>query len=68
LYRVAIHQAACSIILAHNHPSGNLNPSETDIKLTNKVKAAGKIIGIELFDHIIFSDEGFYSFANEGML
>ena len=69
LYRNAIHRAVGGgIILSHNHPSGNLSPSEADIKLTNRVKEAGKIIDIPLIDHIIFTDEGHYSFANEGLL
>src|ERR1035437_2087945 len=69
IYRMAIHKAVGGgIIISHNHPSGNLNPSEADNKLTKKIKEAGKIIGIELIDHIIFTDEGFYSYANEGCL
>ena len=69
IFRMAIHQAVGGgIILAHTHPSGNLNPSEADIRLTRKVKNAGEIIDIRLMDHIIFTEEGFYSFANEGVL
>ena len=68
VFRIAIHRAAGNILLAHNHPSGNFNPSDADIKLTKKIRASGKILNIELIDHIIFSDEGFYSFANEGYL
>jgi len=69
IFRMAIHKAVGGgIILAHNHPSGNLKPSEADIRLTRKVKNAGDIIDICLMDHIIFTDEGFYSFANEGVL
>jgi DNA repair protein RadC len=68
IFRVAIHCAANSIILLHNHPSGNLTPSDSDVKLTKKIKEAGRILNIELIDHIIFSEEGFYSFANEGHL
>lgn len=69
IFRQAIHQAVGGgIIIFHNHPSGNIQPSDADIKLTRKVKEAGRIIGIQLIDHIIFSDEGHYSFANEGML
>lgn len=66
LYRFAIHKAvAGGIILAHNHPSGNLKPSTSDFKITKQIKKAGEIIGIKLLDHVIFSDEGFYSFVNE---
>jgi DNA repair protein RadC len=69
IFRMAIHQAVGGgIILAHNHPSGNLKPSEADIRLTKRVKNAGEIIDIHLMDHIIFTEEGFYSFVNEGML
>lgn len=68
IFRMAIHKAAYSIILAHNHPSGNVNPSETDIRLTKKIKQSGIILNIFLIDHIIICAEGFYSFANEGML
>ncbi len=65
IYRMAVHQAAGIIIIAHTHPSGNLEPSEVDKKLTNKIREAGRILAIEMIDHIIFTDEGFYSFANE---
>jgi DNA repair protein RadC len=69
IFRMAIHQAVGGgIILAHNHPSGNLNPSEADIRLTRRVKNAGEIIDIRLMDHIIFTEDGFYSFANEGVI
>ena len=56
------------IIIAHNHPSGNLIPSEADKKLTKNIKDAGNIIRIPLIDHIIFSEDCFYSFADEGLL
>jgi len=68
IFRMSIHQAASAIILVHNHPSGNLFPSEEDKRLTKKIKEAGKIIGIPLIDHIIFCEDGFYSFADEGMM
>ena len=69
IFRMAIHKAVGGgIIISHTHPSGNLKPSDADIKLTRNIKEAGKIIGIQLIDHIIFSGEGFYSFANEGCL
>lgn len=57
-----------AIILAHNHPSGTLKPSATDIKITDKVKAACKVMDIEILDHLIITDEGFFSFADEGMI
>jgi len=67
IYRMAVYRAVGGgIIIAHTHPSGNLEPSEVDKKLTNKIREAGRILEIQLIDHIIFTDEGFYSFANEG--
>lgn len=68
IFRRAIIHAVSSIIVAHNHPSGNKQPSQEDIVVTKKLREAGKIIEIELTDHIIFTHEEFYSFANEGML
>lgn len=68
IFSIALKCVACGIIVAHNHPSGNLKPSETDIALTRKIKEAGKLLDITLFDHIILSNEGYYSFADEGLL
>ncbi len=59
---------ASGIIIAHNHPSGNLNPSETDKSFTRKVRDAGKLLEIQLLVHIIVTSEGHYSFADEGAL
>jgi DNA repair protein RadC len=59
---------ASSIIISHNHPSGNLSPSEQDRQLTQKIKEAGNYLDLPLFDHIIVTAEGFYSFADEGLL
>ena len=67
LYRNSIIFGASRIILAHNHPSGSTNPSSEDIKVTNAMVKAGKIIDIEILDHIIIGD-GFYSFAEAGKL
>lgn len=64
IFQVALLANAAGIILAHNHPSGNLNPSQTDIKLTKNVKEAGKIIGITLLDHLIITKEFHYSMAD----
>lgn len=63
LFAIALKAAACSIILAHNHPSGNIQPSREDIKLTEKLIEAGKILDITVLDHIIFSglDNSFYA-------
>jgi DNA repair protein RadC len=54
--------------LSHNHPSGNLKPSQQDIDLTRKVKLAGNFLDIPVYDHLIVTDNGFYSFADEGIL
>ncbi len=57
---------AAAVICAHNHPSGNTDPSPDDREVTDILKKAGKILGIELLDHIIFSEAGFYSFLEKG--
>ncbi len=67
IFKAAIENNASSIILCHNHPSGNLKPSEADIKLTKKLKEAGTMLDISVLDHIIIGDEKFYSFADEGL-
>lgn len=64
----AIKSLAVSIILSHNHPSGNLKPSRADEELTQKIKVAAAYHDIKVIDHIIISSEGYYSFANEGLL
>jgi len=68
IFTVALNCAASGIILAHNHPSGNLNPSEQDKAITKKLKDAGKLLDINLLDHMILTDESFYSFADEGQI
>lgn len=68
IFKNALDRLSSGIILAHNHPSGSLKPSEQDIKLTRNLRDAGKIIDILVLDHIIISDAGFFSFADEGML
>ena len=68
IFKTASEKLASSIILCHNHPSGNLLPSEQDIKLTRKAVEAGKIMDILVADHIIISGKGYFSFADEGML
>jgi len=60
----ALKANASHIILAHNHPSGNLAPSDADFKITNKIKEAGKLLDIEMSDHLIVSNDGFYSFSD----
>lgn len=68
VYIRAIVNSTNSIIVAHNHPSGNMKPSSNDDKLTKSLKEAGKIIGIQLLDHLIFCDNEFYSYAENGNL
>lgn len=68
IFSVALKTLACGIIMCHNHPSGNLNPSESDKRLTKQVEEAGKHLNITLVDHIILTEGGFYSFADESML
>jgi len=64
----AIRVAACSMILVHNHPSGSLTPSRPDEELTNKIREGAKYFDIKVLDHLIISSEGYYSFADEGLL
>ena len=64
----AILSNATALIACHNHPSGNLYPSASDDAITKKMKEACKIFDIRLFDHIIITDESYYSFADEGCL
>lgn len=64
----AITDRACSVIVAHNHPSGSLSPSKEDKSMTGILKSAGHILGIDLLDHIIFSRKGYYSFLEHGEL
>ena len=59
VYQVALKACACSIILAHNHPSGNLTPSDADQQITRKIKDAGKILEIQVLDHLIVTSESF---------
>ncbi|WP_306551061.1 JAB domain-containing protein [Daejeonella sp.] len=64
---VALKTLASGLILAHNHPSGNLKPSEADKQITSKIRQAAKLLDIELLDHIIISSEGYYSFTDDGI-
>ncbi len=64
----AISDRAAGIIIAHNHPSGQLRPSDADLRITRRLREVGDLIGIELLDHLIISKEGFLSFRNEGLL
>ena len=68
ILKLALQHEAVSLVLCHNHPSGNLRPSRADEALTNKIKEAAKYFDIKVLDHIIVSNEGYYSFADEGIL
>jgi DNA repair protein RadC len=68
IFASAIKANACSLIIAHNHPSGNLVASQADIALTRKIKEGGKLLEIPLLDHLIITTESYFSFADEGML
>ncbi len=68
IFKQAIENLASSIVLCHNHPSGNLKPSEEDIRITKKLKDAGKLVEIAIIDHIIIAGNNFFSFADEGLL
>lgn len=68
ILKKALEQDATAIVLCHNHPSGNLKPSRADEELTLKIKEAAKYFDIRVLDHIIVSEEGYYSFADEGIL
>ena len=65
VFHPAIKDKAAAIIIAHNHPSGQLSPSRADRQITKRLKDAGKLIGIDIVDHIILAAEGYYSFQDE---
>lgn len=68
IFRTAITDSACSIVLAHNHPSGELDPSKEDRDITDRLIESGKLLGIEVLDHLIISKKGYYSFLESGDL
>ena len=68
IFRKALHDNAAGIIIAHNHPSGTLEPSRADIQITQRLKEAAQLVGIELLDHVILAKNGYYSFVDEGMI
>lgn len=67
-FKTALDARAAAIIAVHNHPSGNLKPSDADLELTQKLREAGKLLDMPLLDHLIVSERGYYSFADEGRL
>jgi len=68
IFSTALKACASSIILSHNHPSGNLQPSQQDIELTKKIKTGGSYLDIMVLDHVIITPDRYYSFADEGMI
>lgn len=68
VFSAALNCLATAIIMCHNHPSGNIKPSQDDIKITKKLKDGGDILNIKLLDHIIITEESYYSFADEGLI
>ena len=68
IFRIALENHAASVILTHNHPSGNLKPSQADISLTQKLCSAGTMLDISVLDHLIFTDSSFFSMADQGMM
>lgn len=68
IFKIAIEENACSLILAHNHPSGNIQPSDADKNITKKIKESGLIVDIPIVDHLIIANNKYYSFADEGIL
>jgi DNA repair protein RadC len=68
VFACALKLCACGIIICHNHPSGSLKPSNADIQLTERFRAAGKLLDITLLDHLLISSEGYYSFADHGAI
>jgi DNA repair protein RadC len=68
IFAAALKASVSCIIAAHNHPSGNLTPSQADIQLTHKLKEAGKFLDLPVLDHVILTQESYYSFADEGLL
>lgn len=68
VFKPAIEELASAVILCHNHPSGNLQPSQSDKDLTKKIKEAGKVLDISVLDHLIFTNDGYLSFADEGLM
>jgi DNA repair protein RadC len=68
IFNYALQCQATGFIMSHNHPSGNLNPSESDIRLTKSIREFAKYIDIAMLDHLIFTDNGYFSFSDQGLL
>ncbi len=68
IFKRALELLSCSIIVAHNHPSGNLSPSKADLSITEKIEKSGSFLEIKLLDHLIITQNGYYSFSDEGLI
>lgn len=68
IFKTALQYGASSLLLCHNHPSGSIQPSEADVRITRKIKEGGAMLDIAVLDHIIIGEEAYYSFADEGVL
>jgi len=68
IFKIALEHNASSVVLCHNHPSGNIQPSDADLSLTRKLKSAGEMLDLPVVDHIILGEEKYYSFADEGRM
>ena len=68
IYKMALEELASGVIVAHNHPSGNLTASQSDIDLTKKLKEAGKFLEVQLLDHVIVAGQKYFSFADDGLI
>ncbi|KRD07552.1 hypothetical protein ASE21_18895 [Flavobacterium sp. Root901] len=67
VFKLALENGATGLILCHNHPSGNLNPSDADMQITKKMKTAGEILDVKVLDHLIITETKYYSFVDEGI-
>lgn len=67
VFKLALESSATSLILCHNHPSGNLRPSDADKEITKKLKAAGNVLDVKVLDHLIITETKYYSFVDEGI-
>ena len=68
ILKTALEKLACSMILCHNHPSGNLQPSDADKEITRKIREAGKQMDIPVLDHLIIGNDAYFSFSDEGLM
>jgi DNA repair protein RadC len=68
IFKLALEELASGIVVSHNHPSGNLIPSQSDRDLTKRLKEAGKLLEIQLLDHIIVAGQKYFSFADDGLI